>query len=145
MDLEVQRGCEANGAQDTHPQGEALRRDFPVRIEAAIDERVRGQSERVACGRIAHDARGVGRLVGARQHGDLLVVVRALLRGDHVRVGDQIVVPRRAERARIGEPVDLDRRGTLREDARQRRHAVAVDVDQDVDARFADFLRDRGG
>jgi len=130
-------------AQDTHPKRKRLRRDFPIRIEAAVNERIVRKTQSFARRGLGNNASRVGRLIAAGQVSDLLVVMFPLLRWNQVRIGYQIVVPRRAERPRIRKPIDLNRRGLQREQARQLALAVAIDVDQNIDACFADPLRDR--
>ena len=65
--------------------------------------------------------------------------MRALFGRDQEAVGDDVVAPRRAERARIGQPVHLHPRRAQGEQFGPRAFAETIEIDQDVGLVFAQF------
>src|SRR5438105_6237439 len=62
-------------------------------------------------------------------------------RRHHVSIGDKIVVPLRAERARKAQTVHLDRRRTKGGNAHSSAITVAVKIDEDIDVALGDSAR----
>ena len=122
-----------HGRENRRPRVEHLRIELVRLVEAAEHRAGLRQSKRAARGRLADRPLAVVDLIGVRQHGDRLRVVGHVLDRRHDGVADQVVDERGAERPRVTQIVDLDRRRPPRQHDRRRVLRVALEIDENVD------------
>ena len=128
--------------QDPHPAIEHGRRDLVEVVEAAEHDTVLGKPA-FSPGehRLRYGARCIVRLIAVRKIRNLFREIALLRSRDDGSIGDDVVDEISATRAGITEIADLDRCRPLREDVGAAVPGEAVQVDQDVDLRGPDHLR----
>src|SRR5262249_31363669 len=83
---------------------------------------------------LRHRALGVTRTIALGQVQEALDEMRLRRARAHEAVGDDVVVPGRAEGAEIPQPGELHRRGSQREDLALRVRRVTVEIDEQLDS-----------
>ena len=129
--------------EEPHPEGEDLGQDLVGSVEAAEHEAVVGQAAGRARGRrTGRQPGGVAGVERVRHVQRLLGVEPLQMLRQAEAVGENVVVPFGAERARKADAVDLQRRRPERKDAHARVEGVAHAIDENGDAVVANVLRD---
>ena len=130
-----------NVVQEPHPDLEHLGRDLVGGVEGAEDEAVLGEAAVTPGDDLVRDGTfAVVGLIRVRHADDVLVVIGLRTGRQNEVVGDDVVDEGRAHGSRIAEKVDLDRSRAERHDFGAGSTRVALEIDQDVDLVFLDFI-----
>ncbi len=124
--------------EQPEPKLENLRRELEHVVERTEHERIVGEAVELPVERGPDRPLVVVGLIGVGEANDLLGEMRLVAWGDQHGVGDDVIDPGRAERARIAEPLDLQGRRPRSEHRGEAAFRPSLQVDQDVDLVLGD-------
>src|SRR5262245_52948948 len=129
--------------QESYPDAEHLGRDLPVVIEAAEHTAFLRKSGFLSrWGPLGDVPLGIVDLIAIRQVNDLLRIKRLVVERHYRLVGDDVVDELGPHRTGKAEIARLDRRRTIRKNARPRILRVSLQINRNVDLSIANELGD---
>src|SRR5437667_7979614 len=131
-----------NSPEQAHPDVEDSSQNFVLTVETAKYECVvRQPTLGSTWRRRSHFAFRIAGTIAVRKIKKALGEKRLLILGRDKAVGDDVVVPVRAERSQIAKPADLHRRRPQGKKLATGVRGVAIEIDQHIDPIVADAPR----